>query len=117
MTRTPQSFTVFAGEDVSIPITITDNDGAVVDITGASARFIVKRRPSSATPVLDSAASPATATAAVTTPASGLVTVSLADSDTGSLVGTYWWELKLTDASNNETVAAYGYIDFRVSGT
>lgn len=112
MSREPQSFVVFAGEDVSIPITVTDNDGNVVDLTGGSVRFAAARRVGG-TAVLDSGASPATATAVVTTPASGLITVSLADTDTDDLLGTYAWQVKFTDSSSNETVVAHGFVTFK----
>lgn len=115
MSRGPQSFEVFAGENVSIPITVRDAAGAVVDLTGASGRFVAARRPESPTRALDSGAASPTATVTFTTPASGLVTVTLDDVHTDGLSGTYWWELKVTDSNTNEVVTSYGYITFKRS--
>ena len=111
-----QSFPLNAGQDVDFPFTITDKQGAAVDLTGATARFVLSRTRSS-TPILDSSASPATATITFTDRPNGLLTVSLTDANTDSLVGDYYYQLKIVDASGNEGVAAQGWITFEPSPT
>ena len=111
-----QSFSMQAGQDVNLNFTTTDRNGDAQDITGASIRFVMSRRSNSAA-VIDSQASPATATVTITTAASGLFTVALADTDTDALSGDYYYEAKLTDASSNESVVARGYVSILPSNT
>jgi hypothetical protein len=110
--RLPQTRVIFSGEDVVMPVAVEDNDAAVVDLSGGTARFVAARRVGGEL-VLDSDASPATATVTIPSPSNGIIEVALAGADTDALVGTYYWELKLTDFSSNETVVAYGYLDVK----
>ena len=72
------NLTYFSGEDISIPVTVTDDDDAAVDMTGASVRFDIARS-TGAPPVISSAADPATATITI---ASSVVTIDVDDADT-----------------------------------
>lgn len=105
-----QSFGLQQGQNVELPITIVDNAGTAVDLTGATARFAMARSPISSTPVIDSAASPATATVTFTDAVNGLVTVTIDDSDLDALQGDYYYELKITDSSMNESITTRGWI-------
>lgn len=105
-----QSFNFMAGEDVVVPIPISDADGAA-DLSGASARFVAARKQDGSL-VADSDASTATVSIEDST-----VTVSIPDTVTDGLRGTYRWELKLTDALGGERVSAYGYMTARGSLT
>ena len=111
-----QSFPVMSGDQLSLPITVLDNDDAVVDLSGGTAVFKMARKPTSS-PVIDSTASPQTATAVLTTPAAGLITVTITDENTDALKGDYYYECKFTDASGREAVVARGYITFNVNLT
>lgn len=99
----------FTGEDKALAFTIYQGRSSTVqDITGWALSWMVKARKTDA----DSAALVTKTTAddiALTTPASGLCTVTVTDSDIANLTGdvTYWHELKRTDAGN-ETVLAQG---------
>ena len=106
-----QSFPVMSGDQVSLPITVVDNDDAIVNLSGGAAVFKMARRPQS-NPVIDSTESPATATAVLTTPESGLITVTIADENTESLIGDYYYECKFTDVSGREAVVARGWMTF-----
>lgn len=107
----PQSFPVASGEQVSLPITVRDNAKALVDLLGGSVVFQMARRPTG-TPVIDSTASPATATAVLTDATNGLITVTITDEDTEILIGDYYYECKFTDSSGREAVVAWGWISF-----
>ena len=106
-----QSFPVMSGDQLSLPITVVDNDDAVVNLSGGAAVFKMARRPQSDA-VIDSTASPATATAVLTTPASGLITVTITDENTEALNGDYYYECRFTDISDREAVVARGWITF-----
>lgn len=106
-----QSFPVMSGETLILPLTIKDNDAALVNMTGASARFAMARRPKG-TPVIDSDASPATATVVVTAANGGPVTVTITDENTEALEGDYYYECKVTDSGGQEAVTNRGWISF-----
>lgn len=98
----------FTGEDKSLVFTIYQSDGTTPqDITSWSLSWMLKRRKSD----LDAAALLTKTTAsgiALTTPADGIATVSIADTDTDAVSpGTGYHELKRTD-SGVETVLTYG---------
>jgi len=103
-----QSFPVSSGDKVVLPITVTDNDGSAVTLTGASARFAMARDIGKSL-VIDSDASPATASISIS---SNVVTVTIDDADTEALEGDYYYECKVTDSSGNEAVVARGWITF-----
>ncbi len=106
----PQSFPVQSGDTLQLPITVTDRNDQGVDLTGASAVFKMARNPS-AQPVIDSSASPATATCEVTDVGPpGVVTVTITDENTEPLVGDYYYECKVTDSFGNESTIARGWI-------
>jgi len=107
-----QSFPLVSGETTELEFTVTDNDNAVVDLTGGSGRFAAARTPLDASLVLDSAASPATATIQVVNPLAGTVNVILADTVTDDLSGDYYWEFKWTDILGREAIIARGIMSF-----
>lgn len=110
------SFPLQAGQDVDLNITVVDSDGVAKDLTGASLRFAMARGPGK-TPVIDSAASPQTATYSITDAANGLVTVSMADTITDSLSGDYYYEVKVTDGAGAESITNRGWITVELSLT
>lgn len=116
MTLAPtfQSFPVMSGDQVQLNFTITDNDDAVVNLTGGTGRFALARTPTS-TPDIDSNASPQTATITVTDAVNGAVNVVITDENTEALTGDYYYEFKWTDASGREAVVARGVITFEVN--
>lgn len=107
----------FIGEDKTLPFTIytTPAHTATQNITGWALSWLLKRKESDA----DAAAVLTKTTAgggiALTTPASGLATVTIEDIDTDALQpGTYHHELKRTDAGS-ETILSFGRIVLRRS--
>lgn len=107
----PQSFPVMSGEQLQLELTITDNAGSVVDLTGGSGRFALARTWADS-PVIDSAASPATASISVVTPLAGRVNVVITDENTEALIGDYYYEFKWTDSSGREAITNRGWISF-----
>ena len=99
-----------SGDDLSLQFTVTLND-AVVDITGMTVSFVVARN-HTATPVISTATSPQTATYDLTTPASGIFTVTVDSLVTDALSGTYIYECEVTDGSGDSSTVAHGVITF-----
>jgi hypothetical protein len=99
----------YVGEDKTLPATIYQSDyavdpltgvvtGTLQDITGWTLSWLVKRKASDAD--ADALITKTTSSGiALTTPASGLCTITVADTDTDSIPqGTYHHELKRMDA-------------------
>lgn len=112
-----QSFSIVRGQNKDLRFTVTDNDDAVVDLSGASARFAMTRNPKSSSKVLDSDASPQTATIDLTDALTGIVVVSIDDAVTDTLSGDYYYELKVTSGAGIEVVVARGWISYELSIT
>lgn len=97
VTRTDR---VFTNSDKRLEFTIYGSDGVTPeDITGWSLSWLLKKRPTDA----DAAAIISKSTVsgiAITDGPNGLCTVTIQDDDTDGTVraGTYWHELKRTDA-------------------
>ena len=52
MPATNQNFSMHAGDAKALEFTVTDDAGAVVDLTGMSALWLLSRHPSDAAPLL-----------------------------------------------------------------
>lgn len=106
-----QSFPVMSGDQLSLPITILDNDDAVVNLTNGTGIFKMARSPAESA-VIDSTTSPATATIDISSPLQGLMTVTITDENTEALDGDYYYEAKFVDSTGREAVVARGWITF-----
>lgn len=98
----------FTGEDKSLVFTVYQSDGSTAeDITGWSLSWMLKRNKRDAD--ADALITKTTGDGiALTTPESGVCTVSVADTETEDLRGgRYYHELKRTDAGS-EAVLSYG---------
>ena len=98
----------FIGEDKSLPFTIYQSDKRTIQaITGWTLSWMLKR--SLADADVDALLTKTTTSGiSLTTPASGLCTVTIADTDTDSIEpGRYYHELKRMD-DGNETVLSQG---------
>lgn len=99
----------FIGEDKTIVDTIYQADGvALQNVTGWAISFLVKKTATDT----DAAAKVTKTTGgfgiALTTPASGVITITIVDTDTAALpAGEYRYEIKRTD-DGSETVLTFG---------
>ncbi len=102
-----------SGDELVMPILVTNNAGVITNLAGASARFALARSPTAAI-AIDSDASPATASVVIdsSSPATGLVTVTITDENTEALLGDYYYECKVTDSGGSEAIVARGWISF-----
>lgn len=96
----------FRGEDKALVFTIKDAGGAVINITGWTIGFRMSQSQWGAASIIKAAT--------LTTPASGICTVTLSSGDTSSLTQdgqptTYYYTLRRTD-TGSRTELAYGQI-------
>jgi len=99
---------IHAGDDYTFLFTLQDALGVAVDITGAVIKFTAKYTPSDT----DGEAI-VTKTATLVTPASGIFSVAIADTDLtfyGSAQGVY--DIQMTSATGVVTTLVYGPIEF-----
>lgn len=99
----------FTGEDKSLVFTVTQADGTTPqNITGWALSWMLKRNAGDADAAALITKSTVAGSIALTTPLSGVCTVTVEDTDTDALSpGTYRHELKRTTAGV-ETVLSYG---------
>lgn len=96
----------FLGEDKTLQFTVVDSVGAAQNITGWALEWVL-RRGEGLTALLTKTTG---AGITLTTPASGICTVTIADTDTDDFEpGGYWHTLRRTDAGT-ETVLAFGNV-------
>lgn len=96
--------TIRQGDDYSTPLTITDASGAASNITGCTLTFHL-RTPGSSTDAIDPAP-----TLTLTTPASGIATLVLTDTQTAALTAwtDYRYEVSLVDGTGLISTPVYG---------
>lgn len=107
MTATAQNLTMYQGDTKSLVFTVTDDAGAPKNITGATVRWVLQRWVTDSTPILDKGVGTGIA---LTTPLSGVLTVTLTPADTLALQGDFWHELEITDTSTNVSTVSTGQI-------
>lgn len=97
------NITVRQGDDVSRPLTVTA-DGVALDITGATLTFHL-RAPGATTDAITPAP-----TLTLTTPASGIATLVLTDTQTAALSGgvVYRYEIELVDGTGLISTPVHG---------
>jgi hypothetical protein len=116
MAKTAQDATMYRGNRKVLRYTVTDEDnsGAALDITSYTIRWAATRTNASGNPIetgavidLNSTSDPTQVVK--TTPASGIVDITLLEADTTSLTpGSYYIELEGVDGSGNSEVFAVG---------
>lgn len=88
MTLRNQNFTMYAGNNKTIVVTITKEDGSAIDLTGYTSVWAIRQKESS------------TKNDAVITNVTGQgnqLTITLVPEDTQNLAGTYFHECQITD--------------------
>lgn len=102
---------LFVGEDKSLVFTVVDTAGVAVNITGWTLSWTLKRRATDAAALITKTTGGGGI--ALTTPVSGICTVTIEDTDTdplGPLSGVH--ELKRTNAGS-EAVLSYGTLELK----
>jgi hypothetical protein len=103
-----QNFEIHAGDDLVIPVTVTDEAGQAVDLTGAAVGWQAARgtpQRFGTTPVVSKASGSGIA---VTDPAGGVFEITLEAADTQGLRGAFYHEAEVTDAAGKKTTVMAG---------
>ena len=114
MAQPCQDFELFKNDDKSVQVTIRDENGTLVDVSGASAaQWIMQKYPESATADITKTLAAGEIDVA-TSGANGVVTITILSADTASLsAGEYYHELRITDASGNDSTILVGDVNLR----
>ena len=114
MARECQDFEFFQNDDLTIQVTIRDENEALVDVSGASAaQWIMQKYPESITTDITKTLAGGEIDVA-TSGASGVVTITILSADTASLAsGEYYHELRITDATGSDSTITVGEINLR----
>jgi hypothetical protein len=94
------NLSLYAGDDVSIDVTVLNNDGTPANLTGATAESQIRATADAVTSV-DFA----------TTVTGNVVTLALTNVQSATLPATGVWDLQITDSGGKITTIAGGRID------
>ena len=110
MTETGQNFTMWSGDTKVLEVTITDSDGAAVDLTGATISYVLQRNVNSAAATISKTTDDGIS---ITDASGGVFQITLDASDTASLSGSYYHECQITDASGNASTVFTGTVTMK----
>lgn len=108
MAHNVRNLEIHAGDDLAIPVAVTDAAGQAVDLTGAAIAWQAARGTPerfSKTAVVSKASG---AGITITDPAGGVFEIALASADTQGLSGSFYHEAEVTDAGGNKTTVMTG---------
>lgn len=113
MATTGQNFAMWAGDDIELDAAILDDNGAPLNLTGATLRWGLAAL---ATPGLALVRKDSIAGGiAITNAAGGLATVAIGGADTETLNGRYLHQLQVTDGSGETATLAVGLVTINPS--
>jgi len=99
-----------AGDDIVITVTVKDEDGAIVNLSGMTPRFVAADKNGLA--ALSTEADPVTAVATITDAAGGQFQVAIAGDDTSALLGIYNFQAELEDSGGDKRTVSRGILTF-----
>lgn len=109
MVTEAQNFSIFSGDDEDILVSVVDDAGAAVALTGATITWrLADTRGGTVelTKINDS-----TNGVTITDAAGGTFTIHIASADTTDLAGVYYHEAQVEDAQGNKTTVLTGYAE------
>lgn len=107
---------MFANNDVTFRVTVKDQDGAVVNLSGYSARMEIKLDKEIATVAYISKSTTSGTQATITTPSSGIVDFFITAADFGTAPRynlPYYYAVKIKSATNKEYTVLEGTVKFK----
>lgn len=96
MTQTNQNFEIYQGDTKNIVVTVSNNDGTLMDITAVSIKWRLK--------IKNTISIDKTTTnggISITDSVNGKFTIHLVPSDTTSITGNFYHEAEITDVLGN----------------
>lgn len=112
MAKLGQDFTMWTGEVLELVYTVTNAAGAAVNITGCTVTWGLFASDTSAVSLISK--STTAGNIVLTTPASGIYTVSIAAADSAGLSGNYFCRTFVTNTSNVKICVAVGLVTINV---
>jgi hypothetical protein len=107
MTATNQTVRNYqAGDDVRLEVTVTDEDGSAVDLSGATVVWGLARRPTADAALVEKSTD--TGGITITDAASGEFAIEVEATDTEGLEGTFYHEAELTDSGGSVSTVLTG---------
>lgn len=113
MTYTGQNLELYQGKDRIIEVTVYDDAGAPLDISGYTVTWVVYK-PTTGVIVLTKTTADGIV---LTVPASGIMEITLVPEDTQSLLGQYNHEGEITTPGGKQDVIFTGYFKITASKT
>jgi hypothetical protein len=113
MTTINQNFSMYAGDSKNITITVTNDDGTVLNLTNATVKWALKKRVKS---TVNEIYKTTTDGIVITDSLNGVIKINVTPNDTTNLSGMYYHECEVTDQSGNVSTVTTGYITVKESG-
>jgi hypothetical protein len=108
----PISGVFFAGNDYSWEFTVS-LEGALVDLSGMTCRFVMAR-PGGFAPVISTEDTVPTAVATIGTPSTdGIFYISVSNADSADLLGTYEYQAQVENGMDHKSNILHGYFTFK----
>ena len=105
------NFEMYSGNTRLLKVSVLDQDDAIVDLSGASATFVLMKRPGQVAMITKTVGAGITITNAV----GGEMEVLLVPADTEPLRGAFAYEVEVTDASGRKTTVLFGTVTIKVN--
>jgi hypothetical protein len=99
-----------AGDEVILAVTVKDENGVIVNLSGMTPRFVAVDTDGLA--ALSTEDAPATAVATITDAAGGQFQVAIAGDDTSALLGIYNFQAELEDSGGDKRTVSRGILTF-----
>lgn len=109
MASEAQNFSMYSGDDEDIAVTVVDDAGAAVDLTGATITW--KLADSRGGTIEITKVNDSTSGVTITNAAAGEFTIHLSATDTDSLAGVYYHEAQVEDSLGHKTTVLTGYAE------
>jgi hypothetical protein len=104
---TTQHLTAIRGDDKLFDVTITDQDGNIVDITGFGAKFTVRKNYDDTTAIISKSSDSVTEIPFID-PTNGILRVILSNTDTNVTPCKYVYDVEMTDTLDRVITAVRG---------
>jgi hypothetical protein len=105
-----QNVTTYAGDNIVLNFTVVDENGNALNLTGATFAYSLAPDEGDVAVLVKSSA---TVGISVTSAVTGLLSVTILNTDTPLLLGPMWHQLVMTDASGNVSTLMTGIITFK----
>lgn len=106
MAKSDQNITMFAGDSKNLVVTVLNDSGGPIDLTGAVIKWIMYRNNVGA----DVTKSSLNGGITISDPLSGVFTISVLSADTSDLAGSFNHAAQVTDARGFATVVMNGRV-------